>query len=60
MQVIGPEHNPSDVLPDQPRDGKLPDGRPWPPMPGPQPWRPLWRRLAAGMSEIDGDSKPSA
>lgn len=45
----------ADVIPDLPRDGKLPDGRPWPPQPGAQSWSALWRRLADMVSRIDSD-----
>ena len=32
--------------------GTFKDGRPWPPVDGPQPWSPLWRRLAEVVARI--------
>lgn len=51
--IEGTKHKLSDVVPDLPSDGRLPDGRPWPPAPGAQPWSVLWRRLAEMIGNLE-------
>jgi hypothetical protein len=59
MSIEGPELNPvplDELVPDLAHHGRLPDGRPWPPPPGAQPWSALWRKLAVALSNIDKGS----